>query len=64
MVASYSELYEEGEVDHINGPTHPPTLVQGYMQRVSIEVEVEANQKAKDARVFIVNLATPRGVVR
>ena len=24
MVASYSELYEEGEVNHINGPTHPP----------------------------------------
>ena len=24
MVASYSELYEEGEVEHINGPSHPP----------------------------------------
>ena len=24
MVASYSRLYEEGEVDHINDP-HPPT---------------------------------------
>ena len=24
VVASYSELYEEGEVEHINGPSHPP----------------------------------------
>jgi len=23
MVACYFELYEEGEVEHINGPTHP-----------------------------------------
>ena len=23
VVASYLELYEEGEVKHINGPTHP-----------------------------------------
>ena len=26
MVASYLELYEEGEVEHINGPTHPSCL--------------------------------------
>ena len=24
MIACYLELYEEGEVEHINGPTHPP----------------------------------------
>ena len=24
VVASYSELYEEGEVEHINGPSLPP----------------------------------------
>jgi len=24
VVASYLELYEEGEVEHINGPTLPP----------------------------------------
>ena len=24
VVASYSELYEEGEVEHITGPSHPP----------------------------------------
>ena len=23
MIACYLELYEEGEVEHINGPTHP-----------------------------------------
>ena len=28
MVASYSELYEEGEVEHINGPSHPPFLLE------------------------------------
>ena len=24
MIACYLELYEEGEVEHINGPTHAP----------------------------------------
>ena len=24
MIACYLELYEEGEVKHINGPTHAP----------------------------------------
>ena len=27
MAACYLELYEEGEVGHINSPTHPPSLV-------------------------------------
>ena len=28
VVASYSELYEEGEVEHINGPSHPPIITK------------------------------------
>ena len=24
MISCYLELYEEGEVEHINGPTHAP----------------------------------------
>lgn len=24
VVASYAELYEEGKVEDINGPSHPP----------------------------------------
>ena len=27
VIACYLELYEEGEVEHINGPTHPCPLV-------------------------------------
>ena len=28
VVASYSELYEEGEVENINGPSHPPLYLK------------------------------------
>ena len=28
VAASYSELYEEGEVEHINSPSHPPCLLE------------------------------------
>ena len=39
VVACYFELYEEGEVEHINSPTYEPTLI-GYEQW-------EATQRAK-----------------
>ena len=31
MVACYLELYEEGEVDHINGPILPNTILVGNL---------------------------------
>ena len=31
MIACYLELYEEGEVKHINGPTHPHPRVQHWL---------------------------------
>ena len=33
MIACYLELYEEGEVEHINGPTHPFPLPFAFKGR-------------------------------
>ena len=30
MIACYLELHEEGKVKHINGPTHPDPLYNGF----------------------------------
>ena len=46
MVASYSELYEEGEVEYINGPTHPPLLEVVYIYILYIYEEESCNEEA------------------
>ena len=54
MVPSYSELYEEGEVDHINGPTHPPGVerrVRGIASWLGL-----AKKKKKNKKVEIKNI--------
>ena len=70
MVASYSELYEEGEVDHINGPTHPPgedgvrLCEEGDKKKK--KKEERANQRPTTGRrkwVLYSKLTTPMGVV-
>ena len=39
MIACYLELYEEGEVEHINGPTHPcPGTHIGSLSKVEYMV--------------------------
>ena len=48
MVASYSKLYEEGEVDHINGPTHP--------HKVERRVRGIASKKKKNKKAEIKNI--------
>ena len=40
VVASYSELYEEGEVEHINGPSLPPCVYWKYMGILVERVEI------------------------
>ena len=50
MVASYSELYE-GEVDHINGPTHPPRV--GYRQIAQGEELFKRSMKGMRSGVFM-----------
>ena len=39
VVASYSELHEEGDVVHINGPSHPQCVYWKYLclERVTKE---------------------------
>ena len=52
MVASYSELYEEGEVEHINGPSHPPNLLTlGWVMGMKplMRLDHGANPKAEVA---------------
>ena len=43
MIACYLKLYEEGEVEHINGPTHPcPGTHIGSLSKVEYTVACSA----------------------
>ena len=38
VVASYSELYEEGQIEHINGPSLPVCTGGIYMGIMRVEI--------------------------
>ena len=41
MVAYYFEFYEEGEVEDINGPTHPPIpATRGLLRSVTTQLGI------------------------
>ena len=46
VVASYSELYEEGEVEHINGPSLSPSTMNA-MNELNGRLEEELIQRPK-----------------
>jgi len=36
MITCYMELYEESEIEHTNGPTHPPQQQGFCFQKVDV----------------------------
>ena len=62
MVECYSGLYEEGEVEHINDPTHPRLAIDmPSLHNAQLKNSLSKAKVGTRAPAFILKLTPPQG---